>query len=426
MIESFIITLREGIEIALIIGILIVHLRNIKRQELTRAVFVGLGFAAVTSVVAAIVLQAYAIDSEVLEGYLMVLAAIFVTSMIVWMWSAAKRIRRQIESKVEAITRKESSWEMHAGILLLSFLLVVREGIETVIFLQAVAYSTNAWSSLFGTLFGLSAATIFAVLFIKGSVHIDVVRFLKVTAVVLMIFVAQLLVNGVHEFFEFGVLPPSPTMMGLVGPIVRHDLLFILAILSIPALMLIIPSKRRETATLHPRNRKLQLAAGVVSLSIVFFLGFDDVFSTRTTPDIKPPETVTTVESFVYIPIDRVDDGQLHRFAWTNAEGVTIRFFALRTGLGTYATAFDACRACFDYAHYYLENNQLVCTQCDAPVPIGFLRPSHVQDQVDESMSGSMEGNGCAPVFLPSSVERGEILISAESVNGQRKYFDYH
>ncbi|HEY4643276.1 MAG TPA: Fe-S-containing protein, partial [Bacteroidota bacterium] len=352
MIESFIITLREGIEIALIIGILIVHLRNIKRQELTRAVFVGLGLAAITSVVAAIVLQAYAIDSEVLEGYLMVLAAIFVTSMIVWMWSTAKGIRRQLESKVNAITRKESSWEMHAGILLLSFLLVVREGIETVIFLQAVAYSTNAWSSLFGTLFGLSAATIFAVLFIKGSVHIDVVRFLKVTAVVLMIFVAQLLVNGVHEFFEFGVLPPSPTMMGLVGPIVRHDLLFILAILSIPALMLIIPSKTRETATLHTRNRKLQLSAGVVSLSIVFFLGFDDVFSTRTTPDVKPPETVTMVESFVHIPIDRVDDGQLHRFAWTNAEGVTIRFFALRSGLGTYATAFDACRACFDYAHY--------------------------------------------------------------------------
>lgn len=435
MIESFIITFREGVEVALVLGILIVHLRNIHREELIRTVFIGLGLASVTSVVVAFILHASAIDSEVLEGYLMLLAAVFVGSMVVWMWITAKGIRREIESKVNEITRRETrstspvvgqaSLRMHIGILVLSFLLVLREGIETVIFLQAVAFSTNAWWSLLGTTLGLSAATIFAFLFIQGSVRIDVGRFLKVTAVVLLVFVAQLLVNAIHEFYEFGVFPTNPEMMGLVGPIVRHNLLFILAILSIPALMLIIPGRQKAAFVQNTRQRRLQLSAGLVTLSIVFFLGFDDVFSTRTTPNINDVEAVTIQDGIIRIPIERVQNGAVHRYVWTDGDGLAIRFFVLRTGLGTYATAFDACRACYDYGRYYLLKGDLVCSQCDAPHPLAFLRPSLVGDTIDENMSGSMEGNGCAPIYLPSKIERGEILITAANLNSQRKYFDY-
>ncbi len=435
MIESFIITFREGVEVALVLGILIVHLRNIHREELIRTVFIGLGLASVTSVVVAFILHASAIDSEVLEGYLMLLAAVFVGSMVVWMWITAKGIRREIESKVNEITRRETRWtsrlvgqaslRMHIGILVLSFLLVLREGIETVIFLQAVAFSTKAWWSVLGTTLGLSAATIFAFLFIQGSVRIDVGRFLKVTAVVLLVFVAQLLVNAIHEFYEFGVFPTNPEMMGLVGPIVRHNLLFILAILSIPALMLIIPGRQKAAFVQNTRQRRLQLSAGLVTLSIVFFLGFDDVFSTRTTPNITDVEAVTIQDGIIRIPIERVQNGTVHRYVWTDGTGLTIRFFVLRTGLGTYATAFDACRACYDYGRYYLLKGDLVCSQCDAPHPVAFLRPSLVGDTVDENMSGSMEGNGCAPIYLPSKIERGEILITAANLNSQRKYFDY-
>ncbi|MFQ5798452.1 MAG: Fe-S-containing protein [Bacteroidota bacterium] len=441
MIESFIITLREGVEVALVLGILIVHLRNIHREELVKTVFIGLGLASVTSIVVAFILHASAIDSEVLEGYLMLLAAVFVGSMVVWMWITAKGIRRQIESKVNEITQRESrsmsrvvdltsavgkaSLQMHIGILLLSFLLVLREGIETVIFLQAVAFSTKAWWSLLGTTLGLSAATVFAVLFIQGSVRIDIGRFLKVTAVVLLVFVAQLLVNAIHEFYEFGVLPTNPEMMGLVGPIVRHNLLFILAILSVPALMLIIPGRQKAAFVQNTRQRRLQLSAGLVTLSIVFFLGFDDVFSTRTTPNIDDVEAVTMQDGVVRIPIERVQNGTLHRYVWTDGHGLAIRFFVLRTGLGTYATAFDACRACYDFGRYYLLKGDLVCSQCDAPHPLAFLRPSLVGDTVDENMSGSMEGNGCAPIYLLSKIEQGEILITAANLNSQRKYFDY-
>jgi len=126
-----------------------------------------------------------------------------------------------------------------------------------------------------------------------------------VTAVVLLVFVAQLLVNAIHEFYEFGVFPTNPEMMGLVGPIVRHNLLFILAILSIPALMLIIPGRQKAAFVQNTRQRRLQLSAGLVTLSIVFFLGFDDVFSTRTTPNITDVEAVTIQDGIIRIPIER-------------------------------------------------------------------------------------------------------------------------
>ncbi|MEE9288145.1 MAG: Fe-S-containing protein [Bacteroidota bacterium] len=434
MIESFIIALREGVEIALILGILIVHLRKIHRQQLVKSVLIGLGLAAVTSIGASYILQAYAIDSELLEGYLMVLAAAFVGSMVVWMWITSRGIRREIESKVNEIAQREppleerreqNSLRTHFGILLLSFLLVVREGIETVIFLRAVVYSTSAWSSLLGTVLGFTVATVFAILFIQGSIRIDIGRFLKVTGVVLLVFVAQLIVNAAHEFYEFGIFPPNPEMMGLIGPIVRHNLLFILAILSIPALMLIIPGRQKTTAAQNTRQRHLQLSAGLAALSIVFFLGFDDVFSTRAAPDIDDVETLLMVDGVISIPIDRVDDGMLHRYEWTGGDGVAIRFFALRTGLGTFATAFDACRACYDYGRYSLSGGELVCSQCDALHPVSFLRPTNVDGDLDEDMSGSMEGYGCAPVHLPSNVLRGKILITAADLNSQRKYFDY-
>ncbi len=434
MIESFIIALREGVEIALILGILIVHLRKIHRQQLVKSVLIGLGLAAVTSIGASYILQAYAIDTELLEGYLMVVAAAFVGSMVVWMWITSRGIRREIESKVNEIAQREAPLEerreqnslrTHFGILLLSFLLVVREGIETVIFLRAVVYSTSAWSSLLGTVLGFTVATVFAILFIQGSIRIDIGRFLKVTGVVLLVFVAQLIVNAAHEFYEFGIFPPNPEMMGLIGPIVRHNLLFVLAILSIPALMLIIPGRKKATAARNTRQRHLQLSAGLAALSIVFFLGFDDVFSTRAAPDIDDVEPLLMVDGVISIPIDRVDDGMLHRYEWTGGDGVAIRFFVLRTGLGTFATAFDACRACYDYGWYSLSGGELVCSQCDALHPVSFLRPTNVDGDLDEDMSGSMEGYGCAPVHLPSNVLRGKILITAADLNSQRKYFDY-
>lgn len=419
MLESFLITVREGIEIALIIGILFAYLERAGRPSLKKTVYIGLGASALVSVAAAIILEKLAIDYESLEGYLMFAAAAFVTTMIVWMWRSSKQIKREIEERVTTLlTSRTASWQLSTGIFLFTFLMVVREGVETVIFLRAVS-SAGGWSSgTIGALGGLLVAIGFGAMFVKGSLHIDIGRFLKVTAVVLLIFVAQLLINGVHEFYELGIFPASPRMMGIVGPIVRNNLLFILAILSIPAIMFIIPGTRKSTH--HSASRSWQLAAGLVSLSVIFFLGFDDVFTTRSSAEISPAVQMTAEEGQIQLSVADLLDGKLHRYVWMDDAGVRIRFFAIRTGTGTFSTAFDACRACYNYGYYYLNNGELTCSICEAPSELSKLA---VAAEGDAGQSGSMEGMGCAPLYLPSRMQGESILVKTSELEKNKKYF---
>lgn len=423
MIESLMIALREGIEIALVIGILVVYLGKLHRRILVRSVYLGLAAAILASIGGAIIIQRLAIDHESLEGYFMLTAAGFVATMLIWMWLAAKRIRRGIESRVDGILEARTPWRIRAGIFAFTFLIVVREGIETVIFLQAVALSTQSWFSLIGTLVGFGMAAAFAILFIRGSLRIDIARFLKVTAVALFIFVIQLIVNAFHEFYEYGVLPPSPQMMGILGPIVRNNTLFVLAIISIPAFMLIIPSSRSNDEAVPVRQRGLQFSAGIVALSIAFFLGVGNVFSSSHAMNLSAILISIPEDGVIRIPVEVVGDGNLHRYS-INDRGVEIRFFVLRTGLGKFATAFDACYACYNYGRYYMRGGELVCSQCDAPSSLMKMKPSLTDELRDPDFSGSMEGNGCLPIYLASLLQNGEIRITLADLQQRRTYFD--
>lgn len=428
MVESFIILLREGIEVALVVGILIVYLRKLNRPNLLSSIYLGFGLACLASVVGAVLFQKFALDHEKLEGYLLLAAVLFVTTMIVWMWRTAKSIRGEIEGRVQTIITKDSTWQVRLGILLFTFLLVFREGIETAVFLGAVSFSQSALQSFIGVTLGVSTAIAFGVLFVKGSVRIDVARFLKVTAIVLLIFGTQLIVNALHEFYELGVLPPQPAAMGILGPIVRNNLLFILAILSIPAFMFIIPSTHRaeKDTEKSPSKMRWQLVAGLTTLSIVFFLGFDDVFSSRTETTIEPAQSVRLNDGYVHIRLSDVDDGALHRYT-LKQDTVDIRFIVLRTGLNSFTTAFDACRPCYNYGKFYVSGSDIICSQCDAASPISKLsRANHWNGQEQDSsvIGSSSDDAGCFPISLRSRIDDGQILISAEDLQNKREYFE--
>ncbi len=418
MIESFIISLREGIEISLVLGILVAYLRKVGRASLLSSVYLGLALAIVGSIAGAVLLVRLGIDQESLEGYFMLAAAFFVITMVIWMWIAAKRIKGEIEQRVDTIISSKSSWRAHAGIFGFSFLMILREGIETAIFLQAVAFSTGAWRSFSGTAAGIGLAVVFAILFIRGSVRIDTGRFLRVTAITLLIFTLQLIVNAFHEFYEYGVFAANPAMMGILGPVVQNNVLFILAIVSIPALMMVIPGRSGRSGG----ARRWQLGAAMAALTIVLFLGVGEIFSSSTEKDFSAQQLAIPSSGIFEIPIERVSDGSLHRFSISDS-GLELRFFVLRTSVGKFATAFDACYACYSYGRYYLRGGGLVCSQCDAPVPLSRLHQIE-ETPADENNTGSMEGNGCAPIYLPSRMQAGKIDIRVADLRKQRKYFD--
>ncbi len=186
MLQAFVITLREGVEAALIVGIIFAYLDKIERRELRRTVFWALGAAILASVGVAIVLSRTQYNQDIFEGWVMLVAAVFVVGMIWFMHRTARTMRGQIESKVARLTGSK------LGLFLFVFLMVLREGAETVLILAGVSLNSTELMSFTGTLLGVAAAVVFGVLFIRGSVRINLQRFFRVTTVILYFVVFQL------------------------------------------------------------------------------------------------------------------------------------------------------------------------------------------------------------------------------------------
>src|SRR5271166_3264368 len=245
MLEAFIVTLREGVEAALIVGITLAYLAKINRPELRKSVYAALISAFVGSLAVAALLSRTHWNQDIFEGWVMLAAAFFVITMIVFMMKTGRKLKGQIEGKV-GLLAGEDAW---FGLFLFVFLMVLREGVETVLILSAVSLNSTELLSFLGTLLGVVAAILFGVMFVKGSVRINLQKFFRVTTVILFFVAAQLVISGLHELSENGVLPSSKTEMAIIGPIVRNDLFFFITIFALAALMVLFEVKRREPGT---------------------------------------------------------------------------------------------------------------------------------------------------------------------------------
>ena len=154
MLQAFIVTLREGVEAALIVGITLAYLSKIGRQDLRKPVYSGLAVASIGGVGIAILLARTHLNQDIFEGWIMLAAAFFVITMIVFMMKTGRKLKGQIETKVGALAGR-SSW---VGLFLFVFLMVLREWVETVLMLGAVSLNSTELLSALGTLLGIPAA----------------------------------------------------------------------------------------------------------------------------------------------------------------------------------------------------------------------------------------------------------------------------
>lgn len=208
MIASALITFREGLEAALIVGILLGYLIRIKQHSLARYVWIGTFLATIVSAAVALVLQAIGVGLEepyeqIFEGSTMLIAVIILTWMIFWMRYQSRFMKQDLESKVEtAISRRTNT-----ALFTLAFFAVLREGIETALFLSASAFADEAFSTLTGALSGLAGAIAVGYAIYAMSVRLNLRRLFDVTSLLLLVFAAGLFAHAAHEFQEIGWLP---------------------------------------------------------------------------------------------------------------------------------------------------------------------------------------------------------------------------
>jgi len=209
MLGSLLITLREGLEAALIVGIILAYLARTNERRGFKPVWLGTGLAVLVSLIAGAIIYAVAGEfsgraEEIFEGSAMLLAVGVLTWMVFWMRKQAANIRGELQAQIQSALTSGSSF----GLATIAFVAVVREGIETVLFLFAantVAESTVSFT--IGGLLGLVVAIIIGYGVYKGSSKLNLRTFFNITGLVLIVFAAGLLAHGIHEYNEAGIIP---------------------------------------------------------------------------------------------------------------------------------------------------------------------------------------------------------------------------
>ena len=210
MLSSLLITLREGLEAALIIGIILAYLARTDNRQGFRQVWLGISLAVAVSLIAGVVIYFSAGELEgraeqVFEGLALLTAAGVLTWMIFWMRKQAVNIKGHLHAQIQSALGSRSS----VGLVVLAFVAVTREGIETVLFLFA-ATRVGESPILFaaGGLLGLAIAVGIGYSIYKGTSKLNLRLFFNVTSLLLILFAAGLLAHGIHEFHEAGIIPP--------------------------------------------------------------------------------------------------------------------------------------------------------------------------------------------------------------------------
>lgn len=208
MTQALLITLREGLEIAIVVVIVLAYLKRTGRSHLLGRVWQGVGLAAVVSVAAGAVLFGLGTGlegkaEEVFEGAAMLLAVAVLSWMIIWMKSQARHIRGELETRVEEAAARGSQFALAA----LAFLAVGREGLETALFLFGASRTATPLEATLGGVLGLAIALALGRMLYQGSHRVNLRAFFNITGVLLILFAAGLLARGVHEFQEAGMLP---------------------------------------------------------------------------------------------------------------------------------------------------------------------------------------------------------------------------
>jgi high-affinity iron transporter len=416
VLSALLIALREGVEASLVVGIILVYLSRTGRQHLARFAWYGVAAAAALSLAVAVALERWRISEDGFEGLMLLIAAVFVVTMIVWMNRVARHLKKEIEQKVEAYAERAGSaagW----GIFLFVFLMVLREGAELALILRAVELSSEGLQTWIGTIVGIAAAVAVGLFFFKGTLRIPLHRFFAATSVILMLVAFQLALTGLHELSEARWLPSSKQEMALIGPIVRNELFFFVFIFGAATLLILREwqsashaaaakeiageAEKRLFESQNRRQGRWMIAAAGACLVVILVLTADFIYARANS---APPSAraVTVVGNEVRIPVSEVQDGSLHLYTIT-AGNQSLRFLIIKKPNG-YGTALDACRIC-GAEGYRQDGQNVICRHCGSAIYV----PS-IGDQ-----------GGCNPIGVASRVDGGELVIDISSLTQAAK-----
>lgn len=216
MLQAFVITLREGLEAFLIVAISLAYLRKSGRHALVPAVRWGIAASVLLSIGAAILFQR-ASNQALWEGVLALGAGVLVASLIVHMWRHARRLKGEIESRLDTAALRTGTGAF-AGVFFFTLLMITREGMETALLMGTLLFQVQALAIILGAVAGTACAAVVAWLWSRYGHRVNLALFFQVTAVFLAVFVVQLFIYGFHELTEANIFPYSEPLHWATEP----------------------------------------------------------------------------------------------------------------------------------------------------------------------------------------------------------------
>jgi high-affinity iron transporter len=252
MLQAFVITLREGLEAFLIVAISLAYLKKTGRGRLIPAVHWGIAASVLLSIGAGVLL-AQATNQALWEGILAIVAAVLVTSLTVHMWRAGRRMKRDIEGRLEESSLRAGK-AAFLGVFVFTLLMITREGMETALLMNALLFQVRSMQIISGAVAGMVLAALVAALWSRYGHRVNLARFFQVTAVFLFVFVFQLIIYGFHELTEANLFPGSQAWHDATEPygpdgVYGQYLTYLLVVLPIGWLAISTLARRSGTAT---------------------------------------------------------------------------------------------------------------------------------------------------------------------------------
>ncbi len=410
MLQTFVITLREGVEAALVIAIAVAYLKKTGRFDLMPTVYRALLTAVIACFAAAWGFTKLGVNSDAYGGYTLLISAVFVFSMVVWMNRHGKTLKGEIENKLQ---EHHSSGRAGVGVFFFVFLMIFREGVETVLLLAAVRFDTSGILQWVGALLGVGLSVLFGVSFIRGTIRVNLRQFFQMTTVILMVVVVQLVITGLHELSESRILPSSKSEMAIIGPVVKNDIFFFITILALAAAMMLLEWRKRKApktaglagaalrkATWTARREQLWMTASCGAACLFIVLITAEFIYAKEATALSAATPMTFQNHAIRIPVNTVSDGNLHRYV-VDDQGVHVRFIIIEKPDKSFAVAYDACQICGTQG-YYQKGSEVICKNCESDIVIATIGTP----------------GGCNPIPLQFNVAGDTIIINESAIDG--------
>ncbi|NVM36427.1 MAG: FTR1 family protein [Candidatus Lokiarchaeota archaeon] len=211
LITPIFLAFREGLEATLIIVIIILYLKKTNQRRYNKYVYIGAILAITSSIIFAVIFSMVfggftGILEQIFEGSAFIISGIFIITLVLWVSKEGPKIRETLEEKVESSIERQKVFSISG----LTFLIIIREGIELVLLLTGTSSigSISQTTIILGSIIGLGISIFIGLLTFYGIRTINLSKFFKATNIILILFAAGIITYGLHEFIEAGIINP--------------------------------------------------------------------------------------------------------------------------------------------------------------------------------------------------------------------------